>query len=473
MAAYIGIVDLTVRLSSMNPLGYIDVKDASVRFERRLIDACLTTHDKARNQSGMLAEGIVQGGAAAKFFQFRSEVDLHRFIVDLRYRLLQAKLPFKICVRRGELGGKTVEERWRSVAEKLKDNSDGDAKLQAQRSLLEGLGVETPKAFADIVSLYRAPNLADEGLDLSIDLEAFKGFGISIKLDDPEDPLLTADLAENQAAGEPDLEGGTRFFRNHFPVRRSAKHLETVEYFDCCFDFMVDDVVTRLAQNNTQDTPPSQSGGGSELDDDTDDYEDEGKRRRGDVKEDIPAGSNIVIQSVVDMLRRSQTADPDSAIYYASLLTTFVRSSHFGSLTYRARREPSRETHSLAAGWQKYPPIFGTLLLSLKSVMVLRRMTGIELTLAALVDKIYSVISQERESAALDRQSSRVNAHPDLRVLLARGEDAVRQSNVMKRTLRTINVQYGSSTWRRVLTCPPAVLSEQRKKVVLEIVSQL
>lgn len=478
MAAYIGIVDLTVRLSSMNPLGHIDVKDASVRFERSLIDACLATHQIAQNPAEMSADGIVQGGASAKFFQFRSEVDLHRFIVDLRYRLLERKLPFKICVRRGELGGTTILERWRSVAEDLEEGSDSDARSRAMRRLSEGLGVETLDAFKRIVSLYRAPNLAEQGLDLSMDLEAFKGFGISIKLDDADDPMVKTNSPDgDQATREGDPIGGPGLFRNHFPVRRSAKHLETVEYFDIPFAFEVDDVVTRHARSNLQDAEQLPSGAESTSEDQDDDEEDEaaeeGIAPKGEVDEDVPAGSHILIQSVVEMLRRSQTADPDNAIYYASILTTFVRSSHFDRMTYRARQEKNGHAHSLAAGWQKYPPIFGTLLLSSKTIVVLRRMTGIELTLAALIDKIYSVISQEPESAAVNGRSPRGNSSPEQRAAIARGEEAVRESKVMKRILRRMNVRYGASNWRRILACPPAVLSEQRKKVVLEIVSHL
>ena len=111
---YIGIVDLTVRLSSMNPLAHIGIAQANLQFERIVIKACRLFYDKSprSTREKLLREGIILEGTSHKYFKFPNADSALEFSSLLRNLLVGARLPFKICLRPGELGGMTLAQAW-------------------------------------------------------------------------------------------------------------------------------------------------------------------------------------------------------------------------------------------------------------------------------------------------------------------------------------------------------------------------
>ncbi|MEH0198459.1 hypothetical protein V7S57_13980 [Caulobacter sp. CCNWLY153] len=477
MTAYIGIVDLTVRLSSMNPWGQIDIRDANLQFQRCVIQACVDTHSSAGDRQEKLeAEGIIRGGSSAKFFQLENEDDLYNFIVVLRHLLLEEKIPFKICVRKGHLEGKTLSQKWGDDFIKL-SSKDSKESERCREVLQENLGYDDEETIETIFKLDKSPNLTGEGLDLSMDFENFKGFGISVNLNDTSDPLIApSEAADDEARPEGTLRRRSRLFRNHFPVQRSAKQLTTVEYWDCPFDLDDDDLVTRFRPQNRIDSDQERDASPADQAVEHDDEADEGldtETKPERAIETAPSASTVTISTILDMLSKSQTADPDNSVYYTSLLSTLVRSSNYKELHYRAKAQNGSSSKLLAAGWQKYPPIFGTLLISAKPSGLLKRTIGIELTLAALIDEIYSSVTSEPHSAALRTDAGRSASPADERKARMQLEEKARSSSTLIRSLRRINLRYGPAIWRKILQCPPSTLSEDRKKIMIAIVSQL
>jgi hypothetical protein len=430
MADIIGVIDLTVRHSSMNPLNIIDPHGASSEFEQMVLVACrdmlnrTVDADRARR---MRDRGIVVEGPAAKFFQFEHAEDAMAFSRHVRSLLLERKLPFKLCLAKGSLGERSLRDRWKPVLDSAQ-GSGTDAE-NAKRELMAQFATTDGSEIEQLFQAYLAPGFHEDAISLALDLDAFKGFGMWI------DPALGSEFP------------GTDLFRNHHPVAGRRRHdlAAAKEFIDCRFPRSDDDIIVRAA------------GADPDI---------------------LPSGQTARIASVCDLLRRSMKAGDENGIHYVSLLVTMVRSSSFGAIAKLASDEATgdpNDDRTLLAGWQRHPPMFHTLLLDASMRTVLKRMPGIELVVAALLDEIHAaglarVTGDEpRSSADLDvgtsgdlRQSFRDRHRVNLTAVAVDG-------GPFAEAVKTIESAFGENILRRVWTVPDAVLNPERKRAALDI----
>lgn len=432
MRDFIGIVDLTVRHTSMNPFGHIDVHEASGTFEQLLLYACKAALDRhgAESAAGlrMRKRGIVKEGPAAKYFQFESGDDALDFAVYVRSLLLEKGLPFKLCLARGTLGVEDLRSTWSPVIEAASRNGGDPGTVQARERLLLQFGTADPTMIDRLLQTYRAPGLHQDAIALALDLDAFKGFGIWI---DPD--LGATDVGT----------GGDHLFRNFQPARTrggAKQRWEGAAYVDVRLPRIEEDVITR------------RPGGAVEL---------------------MPTGQGARIANVVDLLRRSLKAGDENAVYYVSLLTTIVRSSHFGAIRELTASEPESRAagaSTLAAGWQDHPPIFQAIVLDATARSLFKRVDGIELVLAAMIDEIHAALTREPPSCGLDPYRRPTGQTPAERSALhARLSGAVTAGSPFASAVRRIEAVFGEPMLRKVWAVPAQVLNEERKRAALNV----
>lgn len=431
---FIGVVDLTVRLSSMNPLEYINPTEASRRFERHIISACTYTLSTSKNKEHLKNAGIVIDGITAKYFHFQSCDDLITFVLKLRSLLINDKLPCKICVAKGTLSSSHLADTFEPILERLDGGDDTAADI-----LFNELGTDSRGKIEALFKLYRAPRIEENAVTLGAQLEAFKGFGL---------------FADTTLVGEI---GGAETFINHSPrqLLPSSHHSDNLEYLDFQFPGDESDVVVKLKRETAEAAGDVNEH--NEADHDDDDQADlvSAENEAEDVVEALPTGSIVLIDDIMDLLTRSFKADENNGIYYVSILTTIVRSSHYKAMTYlpRARKLDGR-LH--AAGWQQVPPIFFTIL-ARRSRNMLKRISGFELVLGALIDEIFSGLSGQRASAKSVGQDVR--------------NDGWNRTTFAK-AVADLETAYGENMLRKVLRCPSNVLRDDRKREVLSILSE-
>ena len=440
MSEYIGVVDLTVRLSSMNPLGHIDVQDANRRFERVIVQSCKTMYDdaKGKGETATLARyeagGIVPQGASEKLFHFEEYSQIISFARTVRSRLIAERLPFKICISKGRLGSGNLREKVADALGALA-SMDSDRQAAAEKVLLDLFNSVDPQEIDKLLQLYRASSPSESSVALSTAMEGFKGFGIWID---------TSLLDERPV----DL------FVNYFPVRNVHRRLINERFLDCPFNCDPNDVVYTLMGDGEADSGARKATVGKAQ-----------VSRRTNV---LASGHSAMIDSILDLLKRSRKAGEENAIYYVSLLTAIVRSSHFAKIEYLTKSKPfgTSRTKELTATWQNYPPIFQTLALDQHNRAILRKVPGIDLTLAAMIDQVHAALTNEPASSV-------VGVTRPARDQTARDFcDGMREhDSIFGKIVRHIEAHYGESMMRRIWAVPADVMNEERKRAMLEVMT--
>jgi len=445
---YIGTIDLTARLSSMNPYMYDDPKDANLRFEKILIEVCRATYLRSSNQGNLRRDGVIKGGDVPAGFEFEHLEDFIFFIGQARWALLDAHLPFKLCASLGTSVGRTMEEMWSArVAEGSPPFSES-IKAEAKARF----GTDDPKQIALIMSLYRPAAATDDSALLKTSLEEFKGFGLHINKDL---------IKEN-----PEIKN---IFLNYCPIK-SQRGYDISEYYDMYLPISPQDTIQRY---------------------------DNGENR-------LTSGCGALISQVLDMMRRSMKADDQNGAYYISLLNCFAHSSSYDKLAVieETRASPPRggpndraprasdlpvfrlaylrsggpiplaapsdgpapsgavePPPALKSGWQGYPPIFETVLLSPQSVSLLKRAPGAEILLGSMMMRIHERAPSDavlegvpRGELATDPEKESENTDP-----------------ILERTIRTTEAIYGERIMRKILRLPPHIVSQAIKKEILKI----
>lgn len=447
MCEFIGVVDLTVRLSSMNPFGHIDVQEANRRFESAIIYSCQTLYNEAGKDTPLAkryeAKGIIPYGASDKYFHFDDREHIVHFARTLRSRLISQGLPFKICISKGDLARGNLLEKLGALKVGVKS---GDAALrQAATAELQEIFNTTDLAeIARLLELYRAPSASESSVMLSTRLEAFKGFGIWI----------------DQSVLESGIEDA---FKNYFPTRGPNGRYTEEEFLDCLFPRLDADVVIRFAPD-TEDAPDLDSSWPKRK----------GKRSAPARPDDadlfiLPTGRAPLIDNVLDLLRRSSKAGEDNSIYYVSLLTTIVRSSNFCEIARLAASEPWKENPAklLAPGWQHYPPIFNTLVLDQHHRGVIRKIPGIQLTLAALIDEIHAALTGEPTSAELPAAPASKRSEATRAKIAAAAE----KDGIFGQIVRHIEATFGVPMMRKIWAVPNQVMNQERKRTMLNVMT--
>ena len=98
--SYIGLVDLTTRLSSMNPNGIYSNDESWKLFKLSLRRAGLSTLSKSSCKE-LIKHQMFPVTDPFPSFQFFEQSDLFNFVSTLRRELLSKALPFKIIVTTG------------------------------------------------------------------------------------------------------------------------------------------------------------------------------------------------------------------------------------------------------------------------------------------------------------------------------------------------------------------------------------
>lgn len=431
MTDFIGIIDLTVRHSSMNPLGYINIHEASVRFEQLILYACADVLgryelDNPRVEK-MVKRGIVTQSGAAKLFQFEYADDAMAFVTYLRSLLIEKRLPFKICLTSGTLGGPSLSDIWSSEVTMVSNAQSDNAHPEVRKKLLNQFGNSNPKLIECQFKAYKVPGFHEDEISLALDLDAFKGFGIWI---------------DRKLSTGPNALNDERLFRNFHPgnTNFSKSRLPSAEFFDVRFAVDEDDLVTRRSSKPTF----------------------------------LPTGQQVRIAGVIDLLRRSLKAGDENAVYYVSLLTTIVRSSYFEKMQYLVKAgEIEAGMPALSQGWQEHPPIFHTLLVDLGAKQLFRRVPGLELVLGAVIDEIHAALTEEPPSCGIEAYSRNANADTATKQALAdRLNSALNPEGIFALAVKEIEKTYGEQIMRRIWAAPDGVLNAERKRAALKVITE-
>jgi hypothetical protein len=503
MPEFIGVIELTVRLSSMNPLDYIDHQEASKALEAALIQTNQLFIDSIIDSEPDLVQryrerGIVSYGAAEKYFRFERYQDIIFYARQLRLALIGQKLPFKLCISAGDLNKGSLADKLRIVRDALPSNAveiPSDLAENISEDRLWTIAVETGLITAErkgglniteeiedilkatkskfaaicreiegifktnklkdiyyLLDFYKTADTGESSVVLSTSLENFKGFGIWI------DPNLAEDVSTPHG-----------LFKNYFPTRGRERRLVFNGFLDCPFPCRPADVLTRLrVEDSGEDdasVPRRKSRRQNNAADDTD---------RADLTDavqiDRPLGGHSAqIDDILELLRRSSKASDENSIYYVSLLTTIVRSSHFGALCYLEKLKPVEPGSSkmLALGWQHFPPIFETLARDHRHRAIIRKIPGIELTLGAMIDELLAAQTSEPPSSSFP-STRRIGRDPAAKVWI---KTVCEKDHVFGRVVRHLEAAFGVQVMRRIWHVPNDVINEDRKVAMLEVMT--
>lgn len=460
---FIGAIDLSVRLSSMNPLGHLDLSASTVTFERSILQALEVVWQRARNQV-LLDEGVIKGGDIPKGFELEEAEDLIEFVSSLRWKLLEARLPFKICTRVGVGVGITLADRWTAVVHALRTGGTQRETLKAEISEAKRrLGTLDPDVLERYFKLHRPLASTDNTADLQRDLESFKGLGFHADVDFHK---FVPDAMKS------------RFFVNYFP-NKTGKSFLPCAFIDLYWPFSPFDLISRYVGS-------SQTGAEDSLD----------------------VGSKSIISNVFDMLRRSIKASESNGIFYVSLLNAFIMSSNFSRVMYINRSssklkdrqtaqsadkdvfvladlmagdpinlvDPTDPELQYANGWQNYPPIFRAVLLDSDCIKLLKKSPGSEIVLASLLNCVWdrqvetdlieiavdSSISQALNDASGSEESEKVDGS-----LEYQEEDDKPVDVLFERLVREIQARYGEVMIRKIFGLSDQIIGIEAKKSAL------
>jgi hypothetical protein len=408
---FIGAIDLSVRLSSMNPLSYIDINEAATKFERVILLSCLHTFRNSESRHLLTERGVVRQGSGERRFEIERFDDFLRFIKWARHELLDQKLPFKLCARGNATGGKILSERWSHVIDEFHSGETStNRKEQLRRILLENLGTSDSSEIQTLFSLYRADSSYDASALLEAEIESFKGFGFHA-------PIAFIDQLDNEAS--------KHFFENCFPIK-TGKGLEIRRFIDLKYDIDDSDLVTILES-------------GPNI---------------------LSTGVKNLIDNVFELLRRSMKADEANGIYYISIINGFVLSSNFSELVYISKEKRFETTTSdgleaqnpveqdLKEGWQWYPVIFGALIIDTTLINTIKKAAGCEIVLATLINKVLSLKFYGGVISTIDEFAVTI-------------------------LIKTIERKYGENIIRRIINLPEFVISSVTRKFVLKAASDI
>jgi hypothetical protein len=98
---------------------------------------------------------------------------------------------------------------------------------------------------------------------------------------------------------------------------------------------------------------------------------------------------------------------------------------------------------------------------------MIRKIPGIELTLAAMIDEVHAALTQESASAAIPLVNH--GARDD--EARARIRDAGAKDGIFGNIVRHIEATFGEAMMRRVWAVPIDVLNDERKRAMLEVMT--
>lgn len=411
---FIGTIELSVHLSSMNPLGYIDERSAHTELERALLKACLEAFKNSETKSDLETHGIVTIGAVQKYFRFSEFKDVLLFSDHLRSILLEKRLPFKICIGRGEISSGGISDEWNAVLTEYEETKSEEI----ARKLTHHFSTSDPSLIRQLFKLYKSPSYHDDIIQLGLDLQNFKGLGTYFSFD------LQKELSKQAA---------DRTFLNFFPVQRKSREYEKIGFLDVKFPFSEYDVIYRYKDSDT--SVETTAGFGSE--------------------------SEVLIDGLLDQFNHSYSARKDSTVFFVSALINVVRSSNFRKLRFFEKPEHNTENGiTLQQGWQYYPPIFHVLFAP-NNKPKLKAMPGIDMVVASLVDQIFADSTNSVPSSSIASEKSEINIE-----FLDEGLE-----NAVRTLLSRLIVQFGEVYLRNLFVQPNEILCEQRKKKILRMVS--
>lgn len=418
---FVGVVDLSVRYSSMNPLKVMDIAEATKKFQKCIGEACVKTHIESEDKEGLVQSGIIQWGAREKYFEFEHFEDLYVFIQFLRMRLLNSELPFKACIRWAEKS-EQLSDKWNGYLAELQDqNCDDQRAEEILTTAKRELGVDDVEKIKLVSQLYLNNASTLGSAELDADLENFKGLGLHL----PVNPDLAGRIPDTYK---------DHFFINHYPSKKQAR-LIAVPFRDIRYRLeSYDHLITECSQRT------------------------DNKSTRSEYKAHL--------NQLMKMIRRSIKASQENGTYYISALNALVCSSDFSKIFFHDAARPNRDEidqpspkHeingvecSFKNTWQKYPSIFSILILSTGDQAFLKKVDGIEIVLASLLEHVYR---------GFEGQPTKMDEHV--------GD--VHLDEVMCKLANVIERKYTEKTARKIYSLPESVISPQVKCKILECLS--
>ena len=414
-ANFVGAVELSVHLSSMNPLGYIDENEAHLKLERAILKACGDFYKHRDDTTRLINNTIVPLGTIQKYFHFCELTDALDFSQRLRAILLEAHLPFKICVSEGEITTGGLDQEWLHIlTKKQEDLSDKELKQLDQQFSTDD--IEKARWLSKV---YGSPSFKNDVVQLGLDLQNFKGLGLHLS-DEIKREL-------NKCSAKP--------FHNAYPLIEKPRSFKFVIFIDLKFDFSDSDVVYRFREDSNPKTI-HETKLGSE--------------------------SQLQIDGLFNMLSHSHSARRDSSVFYVSALTNLVRSSYFSRFSYCTEDSVDARTGTtFVSGWQFFPPIFAALFDPAHKAK-LKGMPGIELVLAELLDEVFAALTGTDPSSGIDV------AHAEFKKTKLDDD----QKALVEKLLVRIHAQYGDGLLRKIYVLPDEIIHSTRKKEILKFASE-
>jgi hypothetical protein len=333
---FIGYIDLTVRLSSMNPHKILDVGKANDTFIKKLFDATLHTMVASRHPERLTKYGILKVQLNAPFFEFEFFDDLVNFLSRLRFSLMNEGLPFKAVIRRGELGGNTLREKWESTVEKVeKGTAERGVLEEAKMALASIFEARSNTQIRELFSLCRGDQLDISSVVLHADFEGFKGTGLYFNPNDE-------DFLEKQKSNQ--------LISNYFPLLK-GKVVEYSFYLDLPLKGVEELLITRCAIVTTSTKKEKFLSS---------------PRRCSDRAQEFAS----VFKEVQNLFHRSVLSRPQDGAFFISFFTLLIQSSDFSQMTYISKEAEAEalentdvEKEVLVSGWQNYPIMFESVFL--------------------------------------------------------------------------------------------------------------
>ena len=316
--SYIGLVDLTTRLSSMNPNGIYSNDESWKLFKLSLRRAGLSTLSKSSCKE-LIKHQMFPVTDPFPSFQFFEQSDLFNFVSTLRRELLSKALPFKIIVTTGNFKKKNDFNNFSAALENVNtiDELDGEYAEYANKEF-DALSIKEIKELISAVGNIGTDTTSHKLVEVA---EEFKGNGTYFC-----NPIIFDNIYKNLMV------------INYYP-KRAGKQVDYIEYIDYKLDNF--NFSCEYFNNNIDG---ENYGISSYKDEDT----------------------KIIVDHAVNMMFKSSQINKDDGMYYISFINLIILSSNFSEFFYKTEDKTENkieymtlnENNTYRPGWQKIPYIF-------------------------------------------------------------------------------------------------------------------
>ncbi|MGN6210506.1 hypothetical protein [Asticcacaulis sp.] len=454
-ALFIGVIDLSVRLSSMNPIKMLDVDYQEEHLEGLIIRRIRSLIEKAGQPA--INRIVIRPGMTPKQFEFEGYDQFEEFVSNLQWDLLSqsedgTSIPFKMCVGTSRSAAQTLAEAWAKEVDDLENGHLAGPQLAELKSRLRNkFATDKPKTIKKIIALYQAEGVDSDRLQLSVEMESFKGMGFHAV------PAFLHAVPEAKRAN---------YFVNYFPIKRGPNKYSVEEFLSLKLDIVPDDLIKTSILERYHTDPAGVK-------------HTESKRRVSS----LDTGSKPVLTGLFKLLRRSISADEANGIYYVSMFNCFIVSSNYKELTYNKERVKIQKSSTNGefwdVGWYGFPPIFDSLILDTHTKAIVKRIPAKEMLLASLLGAVYRDMPLAQKVFMYRRLRLRIDEGLQREIdaaVGAGGQDPIGEANGLNdipltHLVTQMATSYGKATMRAILNIRLPGVTDVLQKFVLNAVS--